>query len=96
MEHDGGNKERCGEEWQEEDEQQRMEEKTNFQLQLDLLANKAYQQRDKANEMKARVETLEKEVADLKMKLKEKEEGEASSTAAPQIKMEDQAPWFYF
>ena len=43
-----------------------MEEKRNFQLQLDLLIDKMEQWQDKDDEMKAKVDILEKEVAYLK------------------------------
>ena len=46
--------------------------------------------------MKARVNIVEKEFAELKRKLKGKEEDEASSTAPPEIKFENEVPWLQF
>ena len=71
-----------------------LEERINFYLKLDLLTNKAGQQEDEAKYMKDKVDILEKEVAELKRKLKDKEEDEASSSSPPQIKLEDEVLWF--
>ena len=87
MEKYGRNRKNHEEEWKEEDGQQRLEEIRNFQLHLDHLIDREEKKEDRDEDMKARVDILEKKVAYLKRNLNEKEGIEGSPSAPPQIKL---------
>ena len=73
-----------------------MNERRDFQLQLDMLKYQCNQRVDQADIMKAQIANMEQKVEALQQQLRERDYVEGSSFI-PQIKIEDHVPWaFHF